>query len=72
MTDEDLVVLLSERAAREIHKKWCDTLEVCICMLMLWHIMSCSMCALLQCKRNEFQFHLQKQLQEGEVVTFNL
>ena len=48
MTDEDLVVLLSERAAREIHKKWCDTLEVRlwhIGMLMrcrLWHIMSCS------------------------------
>ena len=26
--------------------------------------------ALLQGKRNEYQFHLEKQLQKGEVVTF--
>lgn len=25
---DDLVVLLSERVAKEIHKKWVDTLEV--------------------------------------------
>ena len=28
MREDDLVVLLSERAASEIHKKWCDTLKV--------------------------------------------
>ena len=28
MQDSDLEVLLSERAAREIHQKWIDTLEV--------------------------------------------
>ena len=28
ITDEDLIVLLSERAAHEIYKKWLDTLHV--------------------------------------------
>ena len=40
--DDDLVVLLSERAAHEIYKKWLDTLHVsyqcpgytCMCMYM--------------------------------------
>lgn len=27
---DDLVVLLSEKVAKEIHKKWVDTLEVSI------------------------------------------
>lgn len=27
---DDLVVLLSEKAAKEIHKKWLDTLQVCM------------------------------------------
>ena len=30
MREEDMVVLLSERAAREIYKKWVDTLNVSI------------------------------------------
>lgn len=30
MREEDMVVLLSERAAREIYKKWVDTLKVSI------------------------------------------
>lgn len=46
MTEDDLIVLLSERAAREIYKKWLDTLHVsdtfdvhcilnkCMCMFM--------------------------------------
>ena len=28
MRDEDMVVLLSERAAKEIYRKWLDTLHV--------------------------------------------
>ena len=40
MREEDMVVLLSERAAREIYKKWVDTLKVssilcvsvCVCV----------------------------------------
>ena len=28
MREEDMVVLLSERAAKEIYKKWLDTLNV--------------------------------------------
>ena len=38
--DEDLVVLLSERAALEIYKKWLDTLHVSRCSIAKYNTMS--------------------------------
>ena len=35
------------------------------CMAVVYHVF-----CVLQGKRNEYQFHLEKQLQKGEVVTF--
>lgn len=111
MREDDLLVLLSERAASEIHKKWCDTLKVfslhirstcmysmaslTVCSMVTLTVCSvatltvCSMVALtvcsmvtltvcthrvsptavfLQCKRNEYQFHSEKQLLGGMLV----
>lgn len=36
------------------------------CMAVVYRVVFC----VLQGKRNEYQFHLEKQLQKGEVVTF--
>ena len=43
-----------------------DVGDVVDCMAVVYHVMFC----VLQGKRNEYQFHLEKQLQKGEVVTF--
>ncbi len=37
-TERDLEVLLSERAAKEIYKKWVDTLQVCVCVCVCVYI----------------------------------
>ena len=45
MREEDMVVLLSERAAREIYKKWVDTLNVSIRSVLIFttcmHMLLC-------------------------------
>ena len=45
-TEKDLEVLLSERAAKEIYKKWVDTLVVCtyISICTYIHTWICSVC----------------------------
>ena len=61
MREEDMVVLLSERAAREIYKKWVDTLKVssilcvsvCVCVCVhMYSVCTCvcdnNGCALFQ------------------------
>lgn len=40
-TERDLEVLLSERAAKEIYKKWIDTLQVRSVCILCMHMHAC-------------------------------
>ena len=57
---DDLVVLLSEKAAKEIHKKWLDTLQVCTRIIVIYYVTSCDLshCDTIKCDCRTFKQEL--------------